>query len=59
MSLKSKSPEIAYALKGNIRYPGTQTQADAAERKAEDQIEEFLGVGSTVLLNTLTITPAG
>lgn len=55
---KSLSPDIAYALKGNIRYPGTQAQADAAERRAEDRLEEFLGVGSTVLANTLVITPA-
>ncbi len=55
MSLKSKTPDIAYALKGNILHPGTQAQADAAERRAEDAVEEYLGVGTSVLLNTFVI----
>ncbi len=55
MSIKGKHPGIAYATKGNILFPGTQAQADAAERVAEDVLEDYLGLGSSVLLNTLTI----
>lgn len=58
MSVKGKAPGVAYATKGNIRHPGTQAEADAAERKAEDVLEDYLGLGSTALLNVLTITPA-
>lgn len=55
----TKSPELAYALKpSGPRFPGTQAQADAAERAAEDQLEDALGLGSTVLANTLAITIA-
>jgi hypothetical protein len=53
------SQALTYATKGNILTPGTQAQADATERRAEDDAEERLGVGSTVLLNTLVIQPGG
>lgn len=36
------SPETAYATKVNIAYPGTQTQATAAETKADTRIEDAI-----------------
>ena len=32
------TPEFAYATKGNIAFPGTQTQATAAEEALEVQL---------------------
>lgn len=36
------SPEVTYALKGNIAYPGTQAQATAAEAKAQSRLNDSL-----------------
>lgn len=36
------SPETAYATKVNIKYPGTQAQATAAETKADTRIEDSI-----------------
>jgi hypothetical protein len=53
----TKSPGLAYSLKPGILFPGTAAQANALERKAEDQLEDALGLGASVLANTLVITP--
>lgn len=36
------SPEAAYCTKINILYPGTQTQATAAESRAQTRINDTL-----------------
>ena len=36
------NPDAAYATKDNIKYPGTQAQATAAETAAEDRINDSL-----------------
>lgn len=36
----SLSPEVAYALKDNIEYPGTQAQATAAEGVAASRLDD-------------------
>jgi len=36
------SPETAYATKANIKFPGSSTQATAAEAVAEDRINDSL-----------------
>jgi hypothetical protein len=36
------SPEVTYATKGNVKYPGTQTQATAAEGIAQTRINAFV-----------------
>lgn len=35
MTVEVFSPETTYATKGNIKYPGTQAQATAAEGVAQ------------------------
>jgi hypothetical protein len=34
------SPEVAYAIKGNIKYPGTQQQATIAEGVAQARMND-------------------
>lgn len=34
------SPEVTYALKGNIKYPGTQVQATADEARAQTRLND-------------------
>lgn len=53
----SKHPGMAYALKRNILYPGTQANADALERVGEDEAEAILGLTANELLNKFVITP--
>lgn len=36
------SPEVTYALKTNIRYPGTATQAAAALTAAQSRLNDAL-----------------
>src|SRR5829696_4290536 len=38
-TMESFSKAAAYATKGNVLFPGTQAQADAAERRLEDALE--------------------
>jgi hypothetical protein len=42
------SPQTAYATKDNIRFPGTQAQATAAEALAQTRINQVLPNGLTV-----------
>lgn len=46
MTVLSLSPETAYMTKPNIRYPGTQAQADAAETAAEARVNDALRGGN-------------
>lgn len=39
--MEALSPEVAYATKGNVKYPGTQTQATAAEATAQTRLNAF------------------
>jgi len=48
-------PSTAYALKGNIAYPGTSTQASAVAAEAEDLVEAELGLVSDELDGTFTV----
>ena len=51
------SPEAAYASKVNIQFPGTQTEATAAESAAESRIDDALsGTGITVTVAAGAIT---
>jgi hypothetical protein len=43
------SPQTAYATKPNIKYPGTQAQATAAETAADTRIEDAIP-GELVLI---------
>lgn len=52
----SLSPAAAYASKSNIAYPGTQTQATAAETAAQTRINDLLGSQG---LDGLSITVSG
>lgn len=45
------SPEAAYATKINILYPGNQTQATAAESRAQTRVNDSL--------SEVTVTVAG
>lgn len=36
------SPEVTYALKGNLKFPGTQVQATAAEVLAQGRLNDAL-----------------
>lgn len=40
--MEALSPEVAYATKGNVKYPGTQTQATAAEGIAQTRLNAFI-----------------
>lgn len=50
------SPEAAYATKTNIRFPGSSTQATAADSTAVTLINDRLPSGMTV--SGADITPA-
>lgn len=47
------SPEWVYALKGNVKYPGTQAQATAAELSAASRFADAI----YPLVSPITITP--
>lgn len=51
------SPEATYATKVNIKFPGTQAQATAAEATAQTRINERLpsGVSVTVAAGTIKV----
>lgn len=50
-----QSPEATYASKVNIKFPGTQAAATAAEAKAQTRINESLPTGVTVAIAGGTI----
>lgn len=42
MAVSSLSPEVAYATKANVGFPGTSAQATAAEAKAQSRMNDDL-----------------
>ncbi len=40
MTFDPLSPETVYVQKGNVKYPGTQTQATAAEGVAQSRLND-------------------
>lgn len=52
------SPEATYATKVNIEFPGSSTQATAAEAEAEDRINDRLPSDVQVTVSAGAITPA-
>ena len=57
MSILPLSPEAAYLTSVNIKYPGTQAQATAAETAAQNRMNDELpsGVSVTVTGGTLKL----
>lgn len=51
-------PSAAYATKVNIAYPGTQTQATAAESEATSRIDERFHSDITVTVGAGSIKVA-
>ncbi len=50
------SPEVVYAIKGNIKYPGSQAQATAAETAAQARLNDGLApVTTTVPAGTIKL----
>lgn len=50
------SPEVVYSVKGNIKYPGTQVQATAAETTAQNRLNDALApVTATVPAGTIKL----
>jgi hypothetical protein len=50
------SPEVTYAIKGNIKFPGTQAQATAAEGAAQSRLNDALApVTATVAAGTIKL----
>jgi hypothetical protein len=49
------SPETAYVTKANIKFPGTQTAATAAEVQTKTRWEQALPSGVTVTIAGGTI----
>lgn len=52
------SPETVYATKGNIAYPGTSSQATAAESTAETRMNDALPAKVTVSVSSGAIVVA-
>lgn len=56
MAFDPLSPEVAYALKGNIKYPGTSAQATAAEASAISRMEDaYAGTTITFASNPIVV----
>lgn len=50
------SPEVTYAIKGNVKFPGTQVQATAAETAAQSRLNDALApVTATVAAGTIKL----
>lgn len=54
--LITKSPDTAYATKGNIAYPGNSTAAGLVETAAEDTVESMLGLSANELSGKFTVS---
>jgi hypothetical protein len=52
-----RNPELAYATKDNIQYPGTAAQATAAEAVADARADDGLPTGVTYDVGAGAITP--
>ena len=57
MAVESFSPETMYLTKPNIKYPGTQAQATAAETAATNRLNDALSP-TTVTVTAGTIKVA-
>lgn len=56
MTFDPLSPEVTYALKGNIKYPGTSAQATAAETAAINRMEDaYSGTTITFASNPIVV----
>ena len=49
------SPEWVYAIKGNVAFPGTQTQATAAESLAATRATQAYGQTVTVAAGSIKV----
>jgi hypothetical protein len=50
------SPAVVYAIKGNIKYPGTQAQATADEAAAQSRLNDALSpVTATVAAGSIKV----
>jgi len=56
--ISTLSPNAAYASKDNIAYPGTQTQATAAEASAQARYRDVdpIDVQTTVSAGAVTVS---
>ena len=52
-----RNPALAYATKDNVQFPGTQTQATAAEVEADARADDGLPTGVTYDIGAGAITP--
>jgi len=55
MPIEPQSPEATYATKTNIKFPGTQAQATAAEAAAKSRINDTFPAGVEVTVAAGTI----
>lgn len=56
MAFDPLSPEVVYAIKGNVKFPGTQAQATAAETAAQSRFNDALTpVTATVNAGTIKL----
>lgn len=56
MAFDPLSPPVVYALKGNLKYPGTQAQATADETNATNRLNDALSpVTVTVPAGTIKV----
>ena len=59
MAMESLSPEVAYATKPNIKYPGSSAQAAAAITAATNRFADaFAQTGETVTVPSTAIVVA-
>jgi hypothetical protein len=57
--MESLSPEVAYATKPNVKYPGTAAQATAAVTVAQNRLNDsFAATGETVTVPGTAIVVA-
>lgn len=57
--MESLSPEVAYATKPNVKYPGTAVQALAAVAVAQSRLNDsFAATGETVTVPSTSIVVA-
>ena len=55
-SIENLDPSVVYALKPNIKFPGTQAQATAAEARAQSRMNDaFTPVTVTVAGGTIKV----
>lgn len=56
MAVDPLSPEVTYAGRTNIKYPGTQAQATAAEALAQSRLNDaYAPITVTVAAGTIKV----